>query len=264
MSGPLKSIRTFVDVEKVKAPPTRFTIPGRYAVERYERALTNWRQSIKRRFWYMAAPVAIIFVGFGTLFSLRLEFWIGTVLGAALGILTMLYDTPPEYVSRWAEGAEGEKSTAAALDALRNKGFVTRHDLPKNRGNFDHVVVGPTGVFLVDSKVPSGLVEIHGDDLHVLRSADAEDTYVCHGLGPRVRGAAAELSEEIHRATGVKTYVQALVAIWGRVSEQVVEGDRVTYLHGSELAARIEHNPSTLRPDQYRAVISFFNSISRP
>lgn len=252
-----------VDFKKMKTQ-TPFTTPGRYASERYARALNDWRKTIKRRFWYVAGPVAAVFVGLATVFARHPEFWIGATLGAAVGIVVMIYDSPPEYVSRWGEGAEGEKSTGAALKSLANNGYVIRHDLPKFRGNFDHVVVGPTGVFLVDSKVPWGLAEVHGDDLHIRRSANDQDTYVCEGLGVTLRGAAAELSEDIYRATGTKTYVRAIVAIWSRVREPIVEGDRVAFLHGSRVGEWIKGHPSSLRADQFRAVIAYFNSLTAP
>lgn len=54
---------------------------------------------------------------------------------------------------RWHRGAEGEQATARLLAALPRR-FVVLHDrrLPGRRGNLDHVVIGPSGVWVVDSK----------------------------------------------------------------------------------------------------------------
>ncbi len=65
---------------------------------------------------------------------------------------------------KWERGAEGERMTAAALAALP-AGWVAVHDLhvPGSRANADHVVVGPNGVWVVDSKAYTGEYR-HGSD----------------------------------------------------------------------------------------------------
>lgn len=62
------------------------------------------------------------------------------------------------------QGAEGEAATAEALKALSNE-WVVLHDLrwPGRRfANIDHVVIGPGGVFVIDSKNWSGQVKLDG------------------------------------------------------------------------------------------------------
>jgi hypothetical protein len=47
------------------------------------------------------------------------------------------------------------------------EGFVVFHDLhvPGSPANIDHLVVGPTGVFVVDSKAYTGTLTAGGDTL---------------------------------------------------------------------------------------------------
>jgi len=54
----------------------------------------------------------------------------------------------------WQRGARGERRTARQLDRLVKHGWVVFHDLavPDSRANADHLVIGPAGVFLADSK----------------------------------------------------------------------------------------------------------------
>jgi hypothetical protein len=54
----------------------------------------------------------------------------------------------------WQRGARGERRTARQLDRLTRHSWVVLHDLavPGSRANVDHLVIGPAGVFLVDSK----------------------------------------------------------------------------------------------------------------
>jgi Nuclease-related domain len=54
----------------------------------------------------------------------------------------------------WQRGARGERRTARQLDRLAKHGWVVFHDLavPDSRANADHLLIGPAGVFLADSK----------------------------------------------------------------------------------------------------------------
>lgn len=69
----------------------------------------------------------------------------------------------------WERGAEGEAATAAALHALNRNVWRTFHDVRwpgRQRANIDHVVVGPGGVFVIDSKHWSGDIRVAGDVLY--------------------------------------------------------------------------------------------------
>jgi hypothetical protein len=77
-----------------------------------------------------------------------------------------------ERLSRSAElyerGAEGEQATADALKLLPRDAWTVFHDVPwpgRRYANVDHVVVGPPGVFVIDSKNWSGSVTVRDDVL---------------------------------------------------------------------------------------------------
>jgi hypothetical protein len=55
---------------------------------------------------------------------------------------------------RWRRGAAGERATAALLDRLPRRTWAVLHDrqVPGSRANLDHLVVGPSGVWVIDSK----------------------------------------------------------------------------------------------------------------
>jgi hypothetical protein len=60
-------------------------------------------------------------------------------------------------------GIRGERVVAQALDELKRDGYHVFHDVPPEReardgerlANFDHVVIGPTGVFVIETKTRS-------------------------------------------------------------------------------------------------------------
>jgi hypothetical protein len=74
---------------------------------------------------------------------------------------------PSEQVMAWRRGADGERRTACLLDRLTREGFVVFHDLavPGSPANVDHLVIGPSGVFVVDSKQWTGSVRRGSDGL---------------------------------------------------------------------------------------------------
>ena len=64
---------------------------------------------------------------------------------------------------RYEQGAHGERATGAILDELRQHGWAVYHDVRwpgRPRANIDHVVVGPPGVFVIDSKNWSGRIDV--------------------------------------------------------------------------------------------------------
>jgi len=74
----------------------------------------------------------------------------------------------------WRKGYEGEVMTGKALERLP-PGFTVLHDLrlPRSRANIDHLVVGTTGVFTVETKHYSSDVVIRrGMARHAGRSMD--------------------------------------------------------------------------------------------
>jgi hypothetical protein len=74
---------------------------------------------------------------------------------------------PSEQVRAWRRGAKGERRTARQLDRLTGEGFVVFHDLavPGSPANVDHLVIGPSGVFVIDSKQWTGSVRQGVDGL---------------------------------------------------------------------------------------------------
>jgi hypothetical protein len=63
--------------------------------------------------------------------------------------------------SAWRKGAHGERRTARRLRRLVRRGYVAFHDLgmPGSRANIDHLLIGPTGVFVIDSKQYTGSIQ---------------------------------------------------------------------------------------------------------
>ncbi|HEY7892635.1 MAG TPA: nuclease-related domain-containing protein [Solirubrobacteraceae bacterium] len=68
-------------------------------------------------------------------------------------------------VERHDRGATGEEHVGALLDRLGHEGWRVIHDVSFGHGNVDHIVIGPGGVFTVETKSHPGPVRarrIHG------------------------------------------------------------------------------------------------------
>jgi hypothetical protein len=89
----------------------------------------------------------------------------GLVVAALVG--WRLRFRPSEQARTWQRGAQGERRTARLLDRLTRDGFVVFHDLavPGSPANVDHLVIGPSGVFVIDSKQWTGSVHQGSDGL---------------------------------------------------------------------------------------------------
>jgi hypothetical protein len=60
----------------------------------------------------------------------------------------------------WRRGARGERRAARALRKLIRQGWTVLHDVAilGSRANADHLLIGPPGVFLVDTKAWHGTI----------------------------------------------------------------------------------------------------------
>ncbi len=66
--------------------------------------------------------------------------------------------TPEAEAGRWAAGVTGEDMVAAELAQLEPD-HVVIHNLPlPGRGDADHVVVGPAGVVVIETKYLAGRI----------------------------------------------------------------------------------------------------------
>jgi nuclease-like protein len=169
--------------------------------------------------------------------------------GAFLGMGMYAWDSPPEHIDRWRRGAEGERQTAKALRALtRDPEWTVVHDLPGRYGNRDHVVAGPTGVYLLDTKSVMGPASLEMGALTVRATDEPRDTYSLLGLAKAMRGAAAGLSDELSKASRERVWVQPVCVIWPEVEGGPIEQDRVWYISGRDIAEWLSGGPRRERP----------------
>ena len=142
--------------------------PGRSARTQYRRRraaeLAAWTHSLT---WRAPLVMAAGLVA-GTLAVQAGLPWAG-LAGLTVAVLVgwRLRFRPSEQARSWQRGAHGERRTARLLDRLTRDGYVVFHDLavPGSPANVDHLVIGPTGLFVIDSKQWTGSVHQSADGL---------------------------------------------------------------------------------------------------
>jgi hypothetical protein len=257
----LQSDEVTADVEYVKLSTYRGAPKaGQSAEQRFETLARAWRRRTLRPVLFVAATLVIALTIAGTLAQGQAKFWLGLMVGATMALYVALRDSPPAYIENWRKGSDGERRTARALRPLEREGWGIWHD--RNRGNgtnIDHIAVGDAGVFLLDSKNYSGEARIEGDQLKVRLPEDDNDGWVCRGIGGRMRGASAEVSELIEAATGVRVWIQPVVVLWTRFPQQVFQEGGVFFIQGNELALWLRERRLSARGLDKERVNSFLH-----
>jgi hypothetical protein len=146
----------------------RLGSPGRSALAQYRRQrtleLAAWAPSLV---WRVPLVVAAGVVGSALAGQAGLART--TLAGLAVAALAgwRLRFHPSEQARTWQRGAHGERRSGRLLDRLPRDGYVVFHDLalPGSPANVDHLVIGPSGVFVIDSKQWTGQVNQSSDGL---------------------------------------------------------------------------------------------------
>jgi hypothetical protein len=137
--------------------------PGGSAQARWRRLrAAEWAAWTRTLPWRVAVILGMGAGGavFGSLLAPRLGLVLGGLAVVAAG-WGLRFRPSPDAVA-WRRGAVGERRTARLLDPLERHGWTVLHDLavPGSRANIDHLVIGPGGVFVVDSKQYRGRLQL--------------------------------------------------------------------------------------------------------
>jgi hypothetical protein len=103
----------------------------------------------------------------GRVFGLHSLLFLASEIGLLMSIFVISRYVLP-LVERRDRGATGEEQVGGLLDELANGEWRVLHDVTLGRGNVDHVLVGPAGVFTVETKSHPGPVyvrRVHGRTL---------------------------------------------------------------------------------------------------
>lgn len=127
--------------------------------------------------------------------------------------------------AQWLQGGRGEQELGRALGRLRDEGLAVLHDrrIPNSRANIDHLVIGPAGVFVIDTKLYTGKIErryrgrlLSRDSRLYVQGRDR--TNLVDGMARQVeavRGALASTNHPKCAVIAAICFVESRWGLWG-------------------------------------------------
>jgi hypothetical protein len=131
-------------------------------------------------------------------------------------------------------GERGELHIADVLEELRTEGYKPVHDIVGNGFNIDHVIVGPGGIFAIETKYRSGKGQItfrNSEGVFLGNRLEEKDCL------KQARANAAAISDLIRENCGRRESVKPIVVFvgdwkvkdeWRDTSVRVLTPDRLT------------------------------------
>jgi hypothetical protein len=147
----------------------------------------------------------------------------------------------------WAKGAAGEAVVGQALATLPPTHWRVLHDLPiGDRGaNVDHLVIGPPGVFTINTKHLSGRVDVDREQIRR------------NGRATRFLDAAVREADRVRavleRAVGEVVEVEPLLVVHGAEVRVGSQPRDVTVLTSGQLIGWLSALPTVLTFEQWQA-----------
>jgi hypothetical protein len=219
--------------------------PGASAQHEYRR-----RRAAERACWTRGLPwrVAVVLaagVAAGLLATQVAPDLAGLLAVAVVaGLGWWLRFRPSADILAWRRGAAGERRTARLLAPLERRGWAVLHDLaiPGTQANIDHLVIGPGGVIVVDSKQYRG--RLHLDQYGM----------VWHGRQLLVSALRKVLweADQADEVLGVADItVAAIVAVHGAsVPWGCLQADGVTIVPARRVPGLLQGLPAMLGPER--------------
>jgi hypothetical protein len=242
---------------------------GRSADRAYADALKKWRRQIRGRLALGILALASLGV-VGILLTDIDIFFIGVVSGAVIATVIWMRDDPPPFIENWRMGRDGERWTEKELRPLERDGWWVRHDIESRYGNIDHVVTGPGGVFLLNSKNLWGSFAIKDGVLTCHHEIAPLSDYSMPGLERQMGGAAWGLEERLKPQLGWRVDVWPVVVVWAEFPERDgrLEKGKVAVVGGRRLREWLREQPIRLaerdRPAVAEAVAALPDALASP
>jgi hypothetical protein len=167
------------------------------------------------------------------------------VLVLALRVAWQRWARVPQPVTAWQRGAAGEQQVARALAPLAASGWIVLHDraLPRTGANLDHLVIGPTGIYAIDTKNYRGRVWFDG---HRLRISTRDFHTAAAGVTFAARRAHQGIANALQRP-GWDPVVTPVLCLAGHSLAPTGEGE-VAVVGLGQLVAYFAARPAHLTP----------------
>jgi hypothetical protein len=235
---------------------------GRSAQAEYERRYTAWRTSrVEASLRWI--PLALVFALLGWWYlTVTTGIWLFGVVLAVLvvGAVADVLFRPPHDLRELRQIAAGERATGRLLARLQRDGYLVLHDRKTVGGRVDveHLLVGPAGMFVLDSRnwaslkpearVLEGKLWVGRDPLtEVLEQLRGEAADVAGEVNAALDGRALSASVPLSAATVLVVHGKRVAG-----TPRVVCG--VAVLEGRHLLGFLGRTPAVWERDRVRQV----------
>jgi len=215
-------------------------MPGQYA-------RSTWRR-MRMRALVMLGVLATATALAGSSFGL--QDWRYTVaeIGLLVAILMITRWVLP-LVERQDRGALAEEHVGGLLDELPGERWRVVHDATLGRGNVDHIVIGPPGVFTIETKSNPGPVRVGRLHGHLLAQAQAQGRAIAWVTGcevePLVVFSRAWVDRPGARRKGVRVLPARMLLSNLTSRPTVLSAREVDVAHRALADALLEHHGRT-------------------
>ena len=165
-------------------------------------------------------------------------------------------------------GLRGEQAVAEALTEVASAGYRVFHDLPGgDTWNIDHVVVGPRGVFVIETKARSRRAVSTKQPAHKV-GYDVEALYFPTGEDrqaiPQARRNARWVAEYLTRKTGERVEAAPMVVLPGWYVERATADTKgIAVMNATYLKKYLANQPSQLPAAQVRRILTALDEKCR-
>lgn len=155
-------------------------------------------------------------------------------------------------------GFAGERVVGEALNQLLADGFRVFHDVPFDGYNIDHVIVGSSGVYAVETKTRRKRANLRGvDKARVVYNGDSleypEKKFTSHGIIQAKRNAES-LAKWLTRATGEPTQVKPMLVLPGWFVVNNCSNGALKVLNEKQIVSSFPNPRFPLTPDRIQRI----------
>ena len=176
--------------------------------------------------------------------------WVGLLVSISLVVEGMPSRQPAD---AWAIGAAGERKTAKRLAKLDHR-YRILHDrkIKGQKWNIDHIVIGPTGVYAIETKNVTGRVAIKAG--HLVVGGRKKDKYVeeARREAQAVQQVLAPVMASLGRDVQPVLCFHKAELPWGKTSVQ-----SIPLVGGRGLTRYLSKRPVALSPEQVHSIATF-------
>jgi hypothetical protein len=141
----------------------------------------------------------------------------------------------------WEAGTSGERAVARTLRELDDSYYLLNNvRLPRGRGDIDHILLGPNGVFVIETKNYSGKVMCYRDDWYRQQRKAKRDVRV-DSISELTRRHTAELRKFLWKKHGFSVRVSPICVFTNPSVELELREPSVPVLRLKELTTFVKN-----------------------